>query len=145
MTAIKYRRSLLAALALAVTASLPARADGVSILADDSLFKKAQADVAALQRPELDQLAELLAACNAATIGQRPQQFECEKAVNLYWMRYNRGRPLDDYISSFGALLAAFDNNPLNPGANITGAYPHASKNLVALARNVNERYRNLK
>jgi hypothetical protein len=145
MTPSKFLSAIIGA-ALGLAASLPAQAgDAIAMLNDAELFKNAQKDVAALPRPELDLLSETLAACAATSIGQRPQQFECEKGITLYWMRYGRGRPLDDYLSALGTLYAAFDNNPLNPSGEMMGAYRHASKDTVTLSHSVNERYRQLK
>ena len=54
---------------------------------------------------ELDALNNTLAACSAASFGQRMQHFECERAVKLYWTHYNRGRGLDNYVSAIGSLF----------------------------------------
>ena len=78
------------------------------------------------------------------TIGQRQQQFECERDINLYWMHHNRGRAVDQYLSSLGALFAAFDNNPVNPSGDVTRTYRHVAPQVLDLLHDVNQRYRQL-
>jgi hypothetical protein len=119
-------------------------ADALTTLNDAELFKKAQKDVATLPKAELDALLEAAATCSSVSIGQRLQQFECERALNIYWAHYSRGRALDNYLSALGGLFTAFDNNALNPSQEMSQTYKHASNDLVALMRTINERYRQL-
>jgi hypothetical protein len=130
--------------ALCLAASFAAAADALTTLNDTTQFEKAQKDIASVPRAELDALSEALATCSAVSIGQRMQQYECERSLNLYWMRYNRGRALDQYLEATGGLFAAFDNNALNPSPEMTGAYRRTANNLVALMKSVNERFRQL-
>ena len=143
MDGLKFRFSFLGA-ALCLAASFAAAADALAILNDASLFQKAQKDVATVAKAELDVLSEALATCSAVSIGQRMQQYECERSLNVYWMRYNRGRALDEYLEATGGLFAAFDNNALNPSPEMTAAYRRTANNLVALMKSVNERYRQI-
>lgn len=137
-------RSKCCAAVLGLVLSFAASADALSVLNDAALFARVQKEVAQLQRADLDLLAQTVATCSAVSIGQRAQQFECERAVNLYWARYSRGRGLDDYIGAFGGLLAAFDNNPVTPTPEMTRTYAHASNDLVRLMKAINQRYREL-
>lgn len=127
---------------LCLAASFAASADAMDTLNDATAFQKAQKDIATLAKAELDVLSEALAACSAVSIGQRMQQYECERSLDVYWMRYNRGRALDQYLEAVGGLFAAFDNNALNPSQEMTGAYRRTASNVVALMKSVNERYR---
>jgi hypothetical protein len=129
---------------LCAAASFSVAADLLGNLNDAELFKKAQQQVAALPRPELDALAETVATCTAATVGQLTQQYDCERGVNLYFMRFNRGRELDNYVTAVGGLFSAFDNNPHNPTPEMSAAYKRASSDLVTLMRAINDRYRQL-
>lgn len=138
---MKRLQSLGGALCLAVSFSASA-ADALATLNDASAFEKAQKDIATLNKAELDVLSEALATCSAVSIGQRMQQYDCERSLDVYWMRYNRGRALDEYLEATGGLFAAFDNNALNPSPEMTGAYRRTASNLVALMKSVNERYR---
>jgi hypothetical protein len=130
--------------ALGLAACGAACADALSVLNDATLFDKAQKDVATVSRAELDVLSDALAVCSAVSIGQRMQQFECERSLNLYYMRYNRGRAIDQYLEAAGGLYAAFDNNALNPSPEMTGGYRRMANNLVVLMKAVNERFRQL-
>ncbi|MBL6750026.1 MAG: hypothetical protein ISP90_05855 [Nevskia sp.] len=130
--------------AVLAAASSAAGADALSVLNDAAVFAKVQKDVAEAQRADLDALNETVATCSAASIGQRAQQFECERSVNLYWAHYARGRSLDDYIGALGGLFAAFDNNALNPTPEMMQTYRHASNDLVSLTKAINKRYRQL-
>lgn len=130
--------------ALLLAASFTASADALATLADAGVFQKAQKDVATLQRAELESLSDAIATCSAVSIGQRMQQYECERSLNLYWMHYSRGRPLDDYLTAAGGLFAAFDNNAFNPSQEMSLAYRRTASNLLALMKSINERYRQL-
>lgn len=130
--------------ALCLAASFAVSADALATLNDATLFQKSQKDIASLAKGELDVLSEALATCSAVSIGQRMQQYECERSLNVYWMRYNRGRALDEYLEATGGLFAAFDNNALNPSPDMTGAYRRTANNLVALMKSVNERFRQI-
>jgi hypothetical protein len=130
--------------ALCLVLSGTAAADALTTLNDAEGFKKAQKDVAAMSRPELDALLDAAATCSAVTIGQRMQQFECERSLSIYWARYNRGRPIDNYLTALGGLFAAFDNNANNPTQEMTQGYKRASNDLVSLMKTINERYRQI-
>ncbi|MDR3418291.1 MAG: hypothetical protein P4L83_19120 [Nevskia sp.] len=130
--------------ALCLSLSFAAAADALATLNDAELFKKVQKDVGAATHAELDLLSQAVATCSAASIGQRMQQFECERDINLYWARYNRGRAVDNYLAALGGLFAGFDNNPLNPTQEMTQTYRHSASDLLALTRTINERYRQL-
>jgi hypothetical protein len=129
---------------LCLAVSFAVAADALTVLGDAGLFGRVQKDVAEAQRADLDALAATVATCSAASIGQRAQQFECERGVNLYWARFARGRAVDDYIGALGGLFAAFDNNALNPTPEMMQTYRHASNDLVTLTRAINKRYRQL-
>lgn len=133
---------LLGALCLSLSAS--AAADALTTLNDADNFKKAQKDVAAMSRVELDPLLDAVATCSSVSIGQRMQQFECERVLNIYWARYSRGRAIDNYLSALGGLFTAFDNNALNPSQEMSLGYKRASSDLVSLMKSINERYRQL-
>ncbi len=133
---------LLGALCLGLSGA--AAADALAILNDAEGFKKAQKDLAAMPRAELDQLLDAVATCSSVSIGQRMQQFECERGLNVYWAHYNRGRALDNYLAALGGLFTAFDNNAINPSLDMTMGYKRASTDLVALLHSINERYRQL-
>jgi hypothetical protein len=135
---------LRAAAALLVAAAGSAAADALSTLNDSEVFKHAEQDVAQLDRTELEALAQTVATCVAVTIGQRPQQFECERQINFYWARYGRDRALDNYLTAYGGLLAAYDANPLGTTPQMNQTYRRASDNLVALTKRINARYRQL-
>ena len=126
---------------IAVTA---VRADALSALNDAEVFRKAQADIGSATRAELDLLAEAVATCSAVSVGQRQQQYDCERQVNLYWVHCNRGRDIDNYMAAFGGLLAAFDNNATSPTEPMMQTYRNASTGLVTLMRSINQRYRQL-
>jgi len=130
--------------ALCLSLSFAVAADAIDTLNDAGLFRKAQGDVAAAPRAELDALVQVVATCSAASIGQRMQLFECEKGINIYWAQYNRGRAIDNYLTAFSGLLVGFDNNPLNPTPQMTQTYIHATNDLVALTKSINTRYRQL-
>jgi len=129
---------------LCLVLSGSAAADALATLNDADNFKKAQKDVATMSRAELDPLLDAVATCSSVSIGQRMQQFECERGLNIYWARYSRGRAIDNYLSALGGLFTAFDNNALNPSAEMTGGYRRASHDLVTLMQAINERYRQL-
>ena len=133
---------LLGALCLGLSSA--AAADALATLNDAEGFKKAQKDVAAMPRAELDQLLDAVATCSSVSIGQRMQQFECERGLNVYWAHYNRGRALDNYLAALGGLFTAFDNNAINPSQEMTMGYKRASTDLVTLMHTINERYRQL-
>lgn len=135
-------RMLCAALGLALSGA--ASADALATLNDAEGFKKAQKDVAAMSRAELDALLDAVATCSSVSIGQRMQQFECERGLNIYWARYSRGRAIDNYLSALGGLFTAFDNNALNPTSEMSQGYRRASTDLVNLMHSINERYRQL-
>jgi hypothetical protein len=130
--------------ALCLALSGAAAADALTTLNDAEGFKKAQKDVATMPRAELDALLDAVASCSAVSIGQRLQQFECERGLNIYWARYSRGRALDNYLTALGGLFTAFDNNALNPSQEMTQGYRRASNDLVTLMHSINERYRQL-
>jgi hypothetical protein len=130
--------------ALCLALSGAAAADALATLNDAEGFKKAQKDVAGMPRAELDALLEATATCSSVTIGQRMQQFECERALSIYWTRYSRGRAIDSYLTALGGLFAAFDNNATNPTQEMTQGYRRASNDLVTLMHSLNERYRQL-
>jgi hypothetical protein len=130
--------------AVLLVSSLSAAADALTVLNDAAVFARVQKDVAEAPRADLDALAEAVTTCAAVSIGQRPQQFDCERGVNLYWTRYNRGRSLDDYMGAVGGLFAAFDNNALNPTQEMSQTYRHVSSDLVSLMKTINKRYRQL-
>lgn len=130
--------------ALCLVLSARAGADALTTLNDADNFKKAQKDVAAMSRAELDPLLDAVATCSSVSIGQRMQQFECERGLNIYWARYSRGRAIDNYLSALGGLFTAFDNNALNPSSEMTQGYKRASADLVSLMKSINERYRQL-
>jgi hypothetical protein len=136
--------SLHVALAALLLCAGSAAADALTTLNDAGVFKRAQQDVATLDRAELDALSATVATCVAVSIGQRMQQFECERGINLYWARYGRGRALDDYLTALGGLFAAFDNNPLGTTPQMNQTYRRASENLVTLTKDINARYRQL-
>lgn len=139
---MKPMKTLLGALCLGL--SCAAGADALTTLNDADGFRKAQKDVAAMSAAELDHLLQAVATCSSVSIGQRMQQFECEKGLNIYWAHYNRGRALDNYLSALGGLFTAFDNNAINPSMEMTLGYKHASTDLVTLMHTINERYRQL-
>jgi hypothetical protein len=122
-----------------------AAGDALTTLNDQELFKNAQKDIASASGPELDALTLAVATCSAVSIGQRMQQFECERDIDLYWAHYGRGRAVDDYMAALGGLFAAFDNNPVNPTQEMMQTYRHAANDLLALTRTINERYHQLK
>jgi hypothetical protein len=140
----RMNRFKLLCCALCLSASGAAAADALTTLNDAEGFKKAQKDVAAMPRAELDALLDTVATCSSVSIGQRMQQFECERGLNVYWARYSRGRALDNYLSAVGGLFTAFDNNALNPTQEMTQGYRRASNDLVTLMHTINERYRQL-
>lgn len=121
-----------------------AAADALATLNDAEGFKRAQKDVATMPKAELDALLDAAATCSAVTIGQRMQQFECERSLSIYWAHYNRGRAIDNYLTALGGLFAAFDNNATNPTQDMTQGYKRASNDLVSLMKTINERYRQL-
>jgi hypothetical protein len=133
---------LWAALGLAMSAA--ASADALATLNDAEGFKKAQKDVAAMPRAELDALLDAVATCSSVSIGQRLQQFECERGLNVYWARYSRGRAIDNYLAALGGLFTAFDNNAVNPSQEMSQGYRRASGDLVTLMHSINERYRQI-
>ncbi len=135
-------RMLWAALGLAMSAA--ASADALATLNDAEGFKKAQKDVAAMPRAELDALLDAVATCSSVSIGQRLQQFECERGLNVYWARYSRGRAIDNYLAALGGLFTAFDNNAVNPSQEMSQGYRRASGDLVTLMHSINERYRQI-
>ncbi len=139
---MKRLKMLCGVVCLALSGS--AAADALATLNDAENFKKAQKDVAAMSRAELDPLLEAVATCSSVSIGQRMQQFECERGLNVYWARYSRGRAIDNYLSALGGLFTAFDNNALNPSSEMTQGYRKASGDLVTLMHTINERYRQL-
>lgn len=128
--------------AAGLAASFAAAGDALATLDDAALFAKAQKDVAEMPRTELDALTDAVATCSAVSVGQRAQQFECERGVYRYWTRYSRGRSIDDYVSALGGLFAAFDNNALNPTPAMMQTYRHTSNDLVTLTKAINKRYR---
>ncbi len=121
-----------------------AAADALATLNDVEQFKQAQKDVAIAPRAELDALIDAVATCSAVSIGQRMQQFECEKQINAYWARYNRGRAIDNYLSALGGLMVGFDNNALNPSGEMMQAYRRTSNDLLTLTKTINQRYRQI-
>jgi HAMP domain-containing protein len=137
-------RLLAAALCLAASFSAIAAVDALATLNDAAVFTRVQKDVAVLPRAELDALAQAVTTCSSVSIGQRQQQFECERGINYWWARYNRGRDLDNYLASLGALFTAFDNNASNPSAEMTAAYRHAADSMLSLTRSINERFQKL-
>jgi hypothetical protein len=137
-------RLFAAALCLAASFSAVAAVDALATLNDAALFARVQKDVAGLPRPELDALAQAVTTCSSVSIGQRQQQFECERGINYWWARYNRGRDLDTYLASVGALFTAFDNNANNPSSEMTSTYRHVADALLTLTRNINERFQKL-
>jgi hypothetical protein len=130
--------------ALCLSLSFAAAADALSTLGDAEQFKKAQADIADAPRAELDVLIQAVATCSAVSIGQRMQQFECEKQINIYWARYGRGRALDNYLTALGGLFVGFDNNAVNPSPEMMQAYRRAANDLLTLTKSINARYRQL-
>ena len=129
-------------LCLGLGLSVVAAADALSTLNDAELFKKVQKDIAEAPRAELDALIQAVATCSAVSIGQRMQQFECEKGINIYWAHYNRGRAIDNYMAALGGMFAGFDNNAANPSADLTATYRHTANDLLTLTHGINERYR---
>jgi Skp family chaperone for outer membrane proteins len=124
--------------------SCAAAADAIATLNDPEVMKQVQQDIGKMQRPELDALSQAVATCSAASIGQRQQQFECERDIDLYWMRHSRERAADNYMAALGALYAAFDNNPVNPSGDVTRTYRHVAPDVLALLHTINLRYRQL-
>jgi len=143
-TGTAMSRSICCSAVLWLGVSFAAAADALSTLNDRELFKSVQNDVAAASHAELDALTPAVTTCSAVSIGQRMQQFECERSLNLYWAHYNRGRALDNYLAALGGLFAAFDNNPTNPTAEMMQTYRHAADDLLVLTRSINQRYRQL-
>jgi hypothetical protein len=129
---------------LGVLLSFTAAADALTTLNDADLFKKAQDEVAQMSHADLDALIQPVATCDAVSLGQRPQQFECERAIYAWWARANRGRAIDTYMSAIAGLLTGFDNNSLNPSTGMLDAYKKTSVGLVALTNAINQRYRQL-
>jgi hypothetical protein len=128
-----------AALVLAVG---PATADVITTLGDAEVFQKAQKDTQAINSlAELDALNETISTCSAAGLGQRQQQFECERDVKRYWTHYNRGRALDSYVSAIGALFEGFDSAGINPPDYMLSAYKRAATNMIVLMHDINTRY----
>jgi hypothetical protein len=137
-------RFLVVALCLGASFSAAAALDALATLNDAALFARVQKDVAGLPRAELDALAQAVTTCSAVSIGQHQQQFECERGINYWWARYNRGRDLDNYLASLAALFTAFDNNAGNPGPEAASTYRHAADSMLSLTRGINERFQKL-
>lgn len=128
--------------AAVVLAAGPASADVLPTINDAEIFQKSQKDVQAINSlAELDALNETIATCSAAGLGQRQQQFECERDVKRYWAHYNRGRALDNYVSAIGALFENFDSVGINPPDYMLAAYKRAATNMIALLHDINSRY----
>lgn len=138
------RGALCLSLVLGLGLSFAAAADALTTLNDAALFKSAQKDVEGMPRAELDALLQALATCSAVSIGQRPQQFECERGITIYWAHYNRGRAIDNYMAALGGMFAGFDNNALNPPQELTQTYRHTAPDLLTLTKGINQRYREL-
>ena len=129
---------------ICLSLSFSAVADALTTLNDAELFKKAQADIAQMSHADLDVLTETIATCDAVSLGQRPQQFECERAIYAWWARYSRSRAIDNYMSALAGLFAGFDNNSLNPSSAMLDTYKKTSVGLVTLTNAINQRYRQL-
>ena len=132
------------AVSLGLGLGFAAAADALTTLNDAALFKSAQKDIAGMQRAELDGLLQALATCSSVSIGQRMQQYECEKEINIYWAHYNRGRAIDNYMAALGGMFAGFDNNALNPPQELSQTYRHAAPDLLTLTKSLNQRYREI-
>jgi hypothetical protein len=141
---IGMTRLRLALAALSLLCCGAAAADAITTLNDAGVMKQVQQDIGKMPRAELDSLSQAVATCSAVSIGQRQQQFECERDVNLYWMHNNRERAVDNYMAALGALFAAFDNNPVNPSGDVTRTYRHVAPDVLALLHTINQRYRQL-
>jgi hypothetical protein len=133
-----------ATVAVGLGASFAASADALGTLNDPQLFERAQKDIAAASRADIDALTDAVSTCSAVSLGQRAQHFECERAINRYWARFNRGRSIDSYMAALAGLFTAFDNSGANPTDAMANAYQKTTMNLVTLTRSLNERYRQL-
>jgi hypothetical protein len=136
---------LVVAAMLALLAGPAAASDVLATLTDMDQFQKTQKDIQGINSiAELDALNDTLSTCSAASLGQRQQHFECERAVKRYWTRYNRGRNLDNFVAAIGSLFEGFDNAGANPTDAMATAYRRGSMNIIGLLRDINTRYTQL-